>query len=355
MALERARESSGGERPVNIMTSQGLMYQGWARQELERGSQSRSAELRELARQCLREGLRLSTDQDNPYAAYGLAVLLVEECEREAGGSPEAFATRLAEALDLLQSEPEDTFEVEWLELKQRAIALLDGDAADSVIAALRQEGDELGLALEVLRAVGGDIPVDASGVDSTQLDRACALLEAGLPRTTKTSPLVALLRYAIQSLTISHSGEPAFERRYHLIRALEGTRYLERPIWLFDYAMLSLQVGQMRAGLDAFRRLRSGGRFLDVPLERATYLVDPDRPNVPRVARLRVVRLDGDKGWARVTAPEGLTEPVPFAAKVFRSAGSPTNIGATMVGRLKIRPSGPSAEPLAQADPRQS
>lgn len=355
LALERAREAPDGERPVNIVTSQGLMYQGWARQELDRGSVIRAGELRETARQCLREGLRLSGDRDNPYAAYGLAALLVEECERESAAPTEAFAGRLAEALDLLQMEPEDTFEVEWLELKQKAIELLGGTAADSVIASLRSQGDELGLALEVLRVVGGEVPVDASAVDLEQLRQASELLDAGLPRTAKTSPLVALLRYAVSTLILLDSGDPQFGRRHELIRALEGTRYLERPIWLFDYAMLSLQVGSTRTGLDAFRRLRAGGRFLDVPLERARFLSDPDRSDAPRTVRLRVVRLDGDKGWARVTDPNGFTEPVPFAAKVFRAVGSPTSVGATMVGRLRIRPSGPSAEPLAPPDSRQS
>jgi hypothetical protein len=348
LAVERAREISDGERPGFVITSHGLLYQGWARQEDERGSAKKGAELRDTARQYLREGLRLSGDRENPYAAFGLAGLLIEECERarESSANDEQFSSNLTEALDLLQFEPDESFEVEWIELRQRALALLQAVEVSGVIDRLKSAGDEAGVALEALQILSGNVPSEQPGPnDIDDIRRAWTSLQ--VQNMKKKSTLASLLRYAIFSSLPERATDPAFAKRFELVQELEGSRYLERPIWLFDYGLLALQIGRLKVSLDAFRRLRRGGRFLEVPLERSGVLVNPDRPTEPRAVRFRVVRTDEDKGWARVLDVEGFTEPVPFASRLFRVVGSPTTVGATFTGRLRIRPAGPTAEPM--------
>jgi hypothetical protein len=348
LAFARARETSDGERPVNVITSHGLLYQGWARQELERGSQDRANELRGRAREYLREGLRLSNERENTYAAFGLAGLLVEECERQQPGEEVAgaYATNLAEALDLLQLEPNDSFEVEWIELKQRAFALLNNSGLNAVIGKLRAEGDELGLALDALRLVDGVVPAEAGLLTDDQIEAASAVLDVSGFRVRKHSQLAQLLRYALFSVRSVRSSDPAFEERYRLVSVLESSRYLDRPVWLYDYSMLALQLGKYRESAEGFRRLRRGGKFLEVPLERSAMLANPDRPTEALPVTFRVVRRDDDgKGWVRVVTPRGLLEPIPFVARVFDAVGSPTSVGSTFTGRIRIRPGGPIAE----------
>jgi hypothetical protein len=332
-----------------VITSHGLLYQGWARQERERGDPEKAAELRLLARQYLREGLRVAGDRENPYAAFGLAGLLIEECEQHKVTDDEEFATSLTEALDLLQLDPEPAFEVDWTELRQRALDLLSGYAVDAVINNLKHAGDELGLALEALRILGGNVPIESTKDDSDQMLRAWDVLSDSSIKFKKPSQLATLLRYALFSMIAGGGSVPAYNERFVLIEKLQNSRYLERPVWLFDYAMLAVQTGRVKIGLDAFRRLRKGGKFLEVPLERSRLLANSDKTLEARVVRFRVVRADdGDnRGWVRVIDPTGFPDPVPFVPRLFLAAGSPTALGATFTGRLRLRPAGPIAEPI--------
>lgn len=352
LALDRSRKVPNGERPEYVITSHGLLYQGWARQERDRGAPARVTELRLLARQYLRDALRVGGDRENPYAAFGLAGLLIEDCEQRNVTTDEELANSLSEALDLLQIEPEPTFEVEWTELRQRALALLSSNTVDAVINNLKLADDELGVALEALRILGGIIPVETTTHNSDQIDRAWRILSDSGLEFKKSSQLATLLRYALFSVMPKRASEPAYEERFRLIEKLEGSRYLERPLWLFDYAMLAVQSGRVKIGLEAFRRLRRGGKFLEVPLERSRLLANPDKPTEVRIVRFQVVRTDDqeDKGWARVVDPAGFPDPVPFPPRLFLAAGSPTASGATLIGRLRIRPAGPIAEPMRPA-----
>ncbi len=56
-------------------------------------------------------------------------------------------------------------------------------------------------------------------------------------------------------------------------ISPLVGSRHLDQPMWLFDFAMLAFQVGQYAEGTDAFSRLRKGQRFFEVLCDRGCSL----------------------------------------------------------------------------------
>ncbi len=355
LAYERARGEYRGEQPANVITSHGLLFLGWAKQEQERvsegGDRQKAKELAETARQYLREGIRLR--QDNPYAAYGIADSLIDECERsrtqEGLLSQDEFAERLTEALELLEMEPEASFVDEWDELKARAVALLNSAQASAIISSLQARKHEIGFALEALRILGGEIPYEVSDDADTAI-RVQAAWEAINPaeKPDKASSLADLLRYALFSSMPERLRDAAYAQRFVLISKLVGSPYLDRPLWLYDYAMLALQNEKYRESSEAFQRLRKGRRFLEVPIDRAVWLTGQNRGAEPRNVTLRILSISEDgKGWARVEDPRGFIDPVRFPEKTFLAAGSPTRPGAVVRARLRIRPAGPMAEPL--------
>src|SRR5262249_29300982 len=150
---------------------------------------------------------------------------------------------------------------------------------------------------------------------------------------------------YAIFSALPERVSEPDYKKRFLMIGQLKGTPHLRQPLWLFDYAMLALQCGAIAEGLNAFRDLRRGLRFFQVPLERTTYLMKQDENDVREVGFMRVVRIDPDgKGWATLDAPAGFKESLPFSVADFRQSSN-IQPGRAMPCYIRIRPSGPSAE----------
>lgn len=356
LAFVRAQQEHDGEQPANVITSHGLLYLGWAERERtgEGGKMTLADEYRDLARTYFREGLRLRSD--NPYAAYGLAESLVSDCQRVAN-MPESseialsFAGNLAEALNLLDVRPEASFAADWEDLKREAIQLLDSSTAERYIQALKAKHDQLGYALDAMKLLDGHIPKEptADEAEARKIKDAWQLLDMAPARQGTESPLAALLRYALFTSMQDRLKDPAFAERFRLIGKLEKTMYLEQPLWLFDYAMLALQNGRYKDASEAFKQLRKGRRFIEVPLERSCLLVSIDRQMEPRVVVLRVMSAASDgKGWARVEDPRGFIDLVVFSDASFRAAGSQTHPGALMRARLKIRSSGPAAEPLS-------
>jgi hypothetical protein len=291
--------------------------------------------------------------RDNPYAAYGIAESLVYECEHVRLGdglSDEDFGEHLTEALELLEMEPEASFEEEWEELKTRAIKLLDGPESSRTISNLKAKGDELGYALEALRRLGGELPYGPSEEVGTAsaVRAAWDILNQDRTAISKASRLADFLRYVVFSALPERVKDPAYRDRFALMTKLIGAKYLERPLWLYDYGMLSLQNGKYREAARAFQSLRKGARFLEVPLDRAVWLVSFAKPLEPLAARLRVISISNDgKGWAKVEDPVGLTDRVSFSEKIFLASGIPTRPGAVLQAHLRIRPAGPRAEPL--------
>jgi hypothetical protein len=356
LAFDRTKSELQGDQPVTILTSHGLLFKNWADQERTRyaegGDATLARQLRERARNYLREGLRLR--RENTYAAYGLAESLVEDCERDDFGlgseNTDSFVRALAEAFDLLEAEPESAFADEWESLRVRALTLLEGEQSDRAIAALKAQGKGLGFALEALRTLKGRIPIEPTEdpQEERRLRAALELLSGTDIAKADGSALVDLIRYATFSALPERLRVPAYEERFRLIRPLRNTLYMERPVWLYDYGMLALQTVQHREASDAFRQLRKGRRFLEVPLERACWLTRPQAETEVQIVTLRILSVSGDgKGWARVDEPRGIIDPVPFVESRFVAAGSPARPGATVAARLKIRSAGPAAEPV--------
>ncbi len=356
--LARARDGArqiGGEHPGNIITSLGLLYKGWAERERDENNQAEWKELKCKAKQTLRDALRERSD--NPFASFGLAEHLVEDVHlRLSEGSREhaAIANDLGEALQLLSArEPEPYFEAQWNELKAKAVMLLGGSDAQELIAALKNDHDELGYALEAMRLLDGHIPSAAhEREDEERIGQANAVLrEAQLDHALRQCSLANLLRYALFSTDPERLETPAYAQRFELLSQLVGTIYLDNPVWLFDYAMLAFQVGHFAEGADAFASLRKGKKFLDVPLEKACYLAkSPDSPD-PMPVTLRVISAyeADDIGWGRVQHPVRFQERVKFSVRAFRSRGRDTRIGAVPRCFIRLRPAGPYAEPEAR------
>ena len=209
----------GAERPVNIITSLGLLYLGWAEREREEGNESEWQALDRKVEATLRGALQEHTS-DNPFAVFGLARYLVSRYQR-LRQTPSADATALgaaaqdlAEAIDLLQGEPEPYFEDEWNRLWTEAVALLADSEAERIINILRTKRDELGYALAALRVLGGRIPTGPTSETGEVTEIRCAaeiLRQADAAHLEKRSNLAQLLRYAVFSADPDRLREPAF------------------------------------------------------------------------------------------------------------------------------------------------
>jgi len=333
MALELARRHESTEHPGNIITSLGLLYLGWAeraRQEGQRpgGTDEEWRKLDPRVEKTLRDGLR--ERRDNPYAACGLARYLLERCKRvlrsEGGPAPTqhtACAQDLSEALELLQIEPEAYFAAEWNELWRLAIDLLSDAEAKHVIDGLKNSGDELGFALECMKVLKGWIPTDPS--EDSEAVRAFhnadrILSEAKARATAKRCPLADLLRYALFSANPERLKRPAYDQRFKLLESLRDTRYLDQPIWRFDFAMLAFQVGRYADGSESFAWLRKNGRFFEVPRERSQFLSESPTSLKSMQVTFRIVvpGAEGERGSGRVEQPVRFRDPVPFSARSF-------------------------------------
>jgi hypothetical protein len=353
LATERARDTNE-EHPGNITTSLGLSYLGWAQRERqEHGLTPQWQEVDRKTEQALRDALQ--ERRDNPYAAFGLARYLFNRCaDSERPLSADASAQDLAEAIELLQQEPEAYFADEWDELRAEAIDRLESAEAERVITELKAGGNELGFALVALRYLHGRIPTEPTeeGQEVMELRQAAEVLreaEAISPR--RPSHLAALLRYAVFSAEPERLTHPACQTRFDLLQRLTGTIYLDRPMWLFDYALLAFQTRRYREANEAFARLRRGQRFFEVPLDRSQFWSrDPDMLEPERVM-LRVVstRPGDERGWGRIEQPRGYPDPVPFSVRAFASRNKNTRVGTTATCFIRLRPAGPYAEPDAR------
>ena len=353
-AYALATEDFSSEHPANIITSHGLLFMKWAGQERRRadegGSESDANAYMLRAVDLLREGLRLRSDY-NSYAAYGLAAVLIEGCQNsDPIRDPESFAKRLAEALALLQQEPDPAYLDEWEELQKSAVALLSSDEADEVIKNLQAAGSDLASGFAALRTLEGVIPMYPTG-SSEEGDRIRAAWEQlGQEReaSASESPLADLLRYATFSALSERVKHPAFQERFNLLAKLSGSSYLEDPVWLFDYAMLSFQLGDFQGATTAFSELRRGARFFRVPRDRFQPYYSSSDPLRRRRISFRVISASADgKAWARVVEPAGIQEPVPVASAKFRETGRIVRAGEVLPGCLILRAAGPMAEPL--------
>jgi hypothetical protein len=350
-ATELAEQMKTGEAPAVVQTSLGLLYLYWARLEREEGQDEEWRRLNRTAVEVLRRAYALRSD--NTFAAYGLASYLVETCElhiQDGVALPDRdVGAYLAEALELLSMHsPEASFEAEWEQLQARACILLNAEEATSLIAGLQASGDELGYALAALRVLNGAIPT------SVDLERGQALAEAlhvlsgaETVQLKQQSHLADLLRYALFSALPEREHDPAFDKRYELMQPLRATPFLERANWLYDWAMLCFQNGNVSEGVEAFRELRRRALFRQVPRDQWVYWSKGPKTTEPRLVRLRVTDTGeaSGKGWGRLAPEEGVRDSVPFGPDTFRGRITP-RAGATLLCRIRLRAAGPWAEP---------
>ncbi len=355
-AIDLARRTQQ-EHPGNIITSLGLLYRGWARWEHEQrlhGLPDRFREIDRKTEQTLRESL--CERPDNSFAAFGLASYLVD-CydEPDRGLEDEQRARALAEAIELLQLKPEANFADEWEELYGRAVGLLCDVDAEQLINVLIEQGDEFGCALKALRCLKGSIPTEPTEEQGelSKIREAAEILRQGEQGDlVKPSTLADLLRYVVFSADGEQRKQyPAFQARFELLQRLVGTIYMERPLWLYDYASLAFQVGQYQDAANAFARLRRGQRFFEVSRDRSQFWTHSPDSLAPRPVLLRVISASqGDeRGWGRIDNPAGYREPVPFFVRAFASRGKMTRPGAVVTCHIRLNPAGPFAEPDAR------
>lgn len=185
--------------------------------------------------------------------------------------------------------------------------------------------------------------------VEADALRKAAALFQrADTDPELRRCSIGDLLRYAIFSSLPDRLAHPAFGQRFELISKLESTKYLDDPIWMFDYAMLSYQVGRFRAGSEMFHRLHKGQRFFEVPRERSCLLAkSPDTTDPMRVF-LRIISVGGvaTKGLGRVQHPVQFPDPVPFSRRALESRSGFLRVGSMVACLIRLNPPGPFAEP---------
>lgn len=360
---DRGRAAAGREDPANVVTSRGLLHEGWEKLEFDAGDLAAAAAVRGRAYEYLEEGLRRRSD--NPFAAFGLATLLLRDVSRAQmdGGRGELSTERIEElgkdierAFNyLLAFRPADRFEERWESQLRSAFQLLQGDAG-RLIGRLKSEGKELGYALEALLILPDhEIPREphADHRELEVLRRAEAALEEAPKAIRRTSALANMLRYAIFSAQRGHDDFSQFRERLDRLRLLKDTVFLKQPDWLYDFAMLSLQLGEHESASQAFSELRRGRKYEEVPSFREIFLLDPASPSQPLAVPLRVLRVDqGGQAWARVERLPGFKDPVALQSLKFAEEGEPVKPGGTILAWIRIRAFGPVAEPLPRQAP---
>ncbi len=355
LALEHARRTVTSEHPGNLYTTMGLVYKAWGERERkeENGDRGLAQENKVRARECLQKGY--DEKDNNVFAAFGLAKYLVD-LSAELLETPGATRAReigeyLAQAIDLLQLEPEDYFRSDWQELFTRAVVLLSSpEAKQTVISRLVGTCDELGFALLALLELGNEIPqrpvVDRG--EREKLERAMGWLhEAEQFPSRKPSELADLLRYALFSALLDPQGNPEYDHRFRLLERLKGSRQLKNPAWTYDLAMLAFQVGDYALAAEQFRQLRRGRRYQDVKPERVCFWSISPHSRKPRRVLLRITAISPSKqeGWGRIVDPAIPYDTVRFLVRDFQSrlGARAVQVDSSLPCRVRLDRAGPT------------
>lgn len=346
---------------ASVLTTHGMLYRTWGGIEDKEESGSASAkEYRRKAIDILRTGL--SFRSNNSHAAGALAGILIENCveyEENCGDpdrfDPDRFAVDLGMAFTYLQYKPDPLFAYEWESNYKTAVRLCEGQAGLDVIARLKAGKQDLGWALDGLRILKGIIPESGSEQeeDIARYNAAMKVLGEKAKLDVEPSPLADLLRYAVYSALPENKGRRKFRARYELIQKLDKSNLMGSPVFLYDYAMLSFQVGNYHQGIELYEELRRGRKFLDVSLDRAEFLVDPKEPSNKLSVRLKVTKVnDGAQCWG-ITVPDGpngLKLNIPFLERDFRTKVGSVKLGAVLNTHLNLRSAGPIAVPVSKS-----
>jgi hypothetical protein len=388
-ALELEESRPGGEDLGNLKTSLGLVHRNWAQTELRHpsGDLAQWQKQVRLAETTLREAYEMTR---STYPAHALARWLLDKLRRHLGLlkdalesksgwfpvlSPADIAGLLGEVMVLLSDEPDLYFRDRWNETRRETFELLGHQEFERVVQELKGKGDEMGYVVQALRLLPPPelgapglrtwLPREpvAEGEAEWHLRQAIAVLEEAQELGGKPSGLGNLLRYALFSALPERARghrkfDPAYRQRYHLLHRLAegpGEMYLNDPVWRYDLAMLSFQLGHIGEGVKHFRELRRGRRYALVPITRAAdWVQDPDaRKPVALVTQLQIVRIDrfNDRGWGRlVDARLGYHEEIPFRISLFTSRAvhglEMFQPGRKIDCRFHLRPAGPYAVP---------
>jgi len=380
-AIGLSAERMESESQANLNTSLGLVYRNRSIVEMNHhdGEQPEWAKYLGDAKRCFRDVL---DHTGNTYAAHALADLTIRELEvhtRRCGSpgyedvpphrltwfptlEPAAIAERLTNAFLLLSADPDRKFISIWNDTKKRAFELLAEHQADEAIAHLKQQRDEMGYVLRAIRYLRDFRVPDTPTEDEEQLSglaNAGRELEVAQQQGIAPCALGDLLRYAIfsaQKERLPHRPDydPAYATRYQLIKKLkkdDGTLCYSDPAWLYDYAMLAFQNGEVREGQKMFRELRKTNLFRQVSLERSVLWMEA--PGFKRCVEgvLRISQLDHrrDQGWGILaTKWHRLDDLVPFKISSFLAFSPADQIqaGKTVRCRVRLQPAGTYAIP---------
>jgi hypothetical protein len=390
LAIEVESERPAGEDLGNLRTTCGHIHLKWAIRELRcpDGNQVEWNERIQRAKEQFEHAYDL---RQNSYPAHALANLILHELEYQTGKrdlppgkeswipphTPTDFARNLTKVMELLSIEPELWYHATWNHNRARAVRLLNDHDAIQCISELKQNGDDMGYALDALRILE-EIPRspiargDQEQVD--KLNRASLVLAEAENEGVAPCALGNLLRYAIFSARPERAltrgsrtagtavgnecYAPAYKERYKLMQRLLDIEpsYLRDPIWRYDAAMLCFQNRKISEGSRHFADLRKASRFRNVPQERTVpWVISVDDPRELKT-ELRITRIEKgeDRGWGRLVKTElGYVEEIPFRLSFFTARGEykteELQTGRRIDVVISLRPAGPHAVPPPQ------
>lgn len=341
-------EGDSSDDRVAILTSHGLLYRAWCKFENENCS-SQADTYRTKAVELLKDALKIRPN--NAHAAGALAGIYIDSCEdySDADRSTKGYADKLAAIFEYLQYKPPLLFKYDWEQNYKRAIALCKSERTAEVIDFLKRSNNDLWRALKSLSLLEGIIPSEVTEEKASVEKYTEAFKILGMQRgnNDQISHLADLLRYAVYSALPESRAREKYSIRYELIKKLDWTKLVSTPIFLFDYAMLSYQVGEYNQGEQIFQELRKGRKFIDVPMERSQYLVDPTNPKSLLKVSIRVTKVhDIEYCWGAIMLNNFKTS-VRFHKRDYKQQN--VQHGHTLLANLQIRSAGPQAVQVIQ------
>ena len=348
LALERVDSGlDASDDKISLQTTLGMLYRDWSR-DLE-GEENDPVSKHYYLEKAI--GLLENALQARPGNAYASGVLvdiLVGVCETlKAQNDTAAYSAKLADLIKYLQYEPHPLFRRQWGENYRAATALFNDKELEIVIDQLYQERDSMAAALKAIRILKKPgIPTDIiAKEEEPAYEEALQVLDKEIGNIKKDSFLYRILRYAVYSSI--EANQHNFRERYERIYDVEIKDLTYLPAFLYDYAMLSYQVGEYQQGDAVFRELRRGRKFLMVPLERSELLDDYTGLSDGRV-KVFIKKLDEERsiGYIQLKGQSGnITIDVRFQQRLFQT-GKALRVGGTFSAYLQLRPAGPTAVP---------
>lgn len=331
-----ARTHERDEHPGHILTSRAYSLWHWS-QQLSDDPQKRSG-LESESIDNFREAI--SKIPDNRYATYGLARSLITVCEQITDAVfVETKSAMVTEALDLLQGDPAPDFATNWFALRERAMRLIDEAAPAKFRVELRSRNEEAGYLLEAWAIIKGIL----QSASKEMIEGALSYLDSAIENhNVNCTWRTYHLAYNLKRLHPEFQND--FYKNYQLLRTLEKSKgFTMKPRDLFEMGVLCFQLDMYKEGFKVFRTIRASGAHRNLELESQPFWSENASPYKPRLARLRVKRVETPyKGWAYI---EEFNEDIPFRPAHFNPDGT-LRSGEIMKCYIRFMPSGPIAVP---------